>query len=258
MAALAADRNTPRTDRDLKVLGVAAAVKIFAGSIACRNAAGYAVKGATALGLRGVGRAEEQVDNSAGAAGDKTVRIRAGVFRFANSAAGDAIADGDIGKVCYVVDDQTVAKTSGSGTRSPAGIVTEVDPQGVHVLFDEEMLAGYLANNKLFVQARVETLVGANTYYSVAPVAGRVTKIWSVSEGVLTTGDATLTGKIGATAITNGVITITQAGSAAGDVDSATPTALNVVAAGDALAVTVGGTNATASKAQVFFEITRD
>ena len=35
----------------------------------------------------------------------------------------DAIAQADVGKVCFIVDDQTVAKTNGGNTRSPAGIV---------------------------------------------------------------------------------------------------------------------------------------
>jgi hypothetical protein len=256
MAALTADRNTPQLHGDIKRMGVAA-VKIFAGSIVCRDASGYATKGQTALGLRGAGIALEQVDNSAGQAGDKAIEVREGVFRFDNSAAGDAITAADIGKVCYVVDDHTVAKTDGSGTRSPAGIVAGVDGVGVHVQFAEELLAAITSLNKVYVQALVTTLVGAGVYRAVAPVAGRVTKIWSITEGALTVGDATLTAKIGATAITGGVITIAQASSAAGDIDSAAPTANNAVAPGDGLSVTVGGSNETASRAVVIFEITR-
>lgn len=108
---------------------------------------------------------------------------------------------------------------------------------------------------RALVQARVATLVGSGTYWTVSPVAGRVTKVWSVTEGALTVGNATLTAKINGTGMTTGVITVTQAGSAAGDVDSAEPSALNAVAIGDRLAVTVGGTNETASAANVLFEI---
>ena len=72
----------------------------------------------------------------------------------------------------------------------------------------------------------------------------------------LATGDATLTGKIGANAITNGVITITQAGSAAGDVDSATPSAAKTVAAGDVISFTGGGTSDATSTATVSLLIT--
>ena len=38
--------------------------------------------------------------------------------RFANSAAADAITLADVGADCYMVDDQTVAKTHGGNTRS--------------------------------------------------------------------------------------------------------------------------------------------
>lgn len=255
--ALTQDRNTPRLDGEFKSLGAAAQL-IYGGALVCRNAAGYAAKGAAALGMHGVGRAEERVDNSGGSPGDLSIRVREGVFRYANSAAADEITIAEIGKVAYVVDDQTVAKTSGPGTRSPAGIIVGVDELGVHVLLNEGVLAAYLAGRRFLVPVRVATLVGANVYRALSPFAGRVVKIWSVIEGVLTTGDATLTAKINGAAIITGVITITQAGSAAGDKDSCVPTAANVVAEGDELSLTVGGTNATATVANVMFEIERD
>jgi hypothetical protein len=257
MTALSADRNTPRLEGDRRV-GSAAAVKIFAGALVMRDASGFITKGQTALGLRGAGRAERAVDNSAGSAGDRDVPYRAGLFRFVNSASADEITAADIGKLCYAVDDQTVAKTNGSNTRSAAGIVAGVDSLGIHVLVDETLLAAYLANRRVFVPLRIATLVGSNVYRTLAPVAGRVVKIWSITEGALTTGDATLTAKIGATAITGGVITITQSGSAAGDKDSAVPTAANITAVGDELSLTVGGSNATVTVANTVFEIEID
>lgn len=142
--ALTADRNTPRREGDI-IEGGAAAALIYAGALVMRNAAGYLTKGATATGSVGVGRAEEQVDNSGGAAGDLDIRVRAGVFRFNNSAAGDAITIAEIGDVCFIVDDETVAKTDGAATRSPAGFIHDVDAQGVWVRFDEAAMRAYLA-----------------------------------------------------------------------------------------------------------------
>jgi hypothetical protein len=52
-----------------------------------------------------------------------------------NSAAADLIAKADIGASCYVVDDQTVAKTNGGGARPRAGKVFDVDEYGVWVDF---------------------------------------------------------------------------------------------------------------------------
>ncbi len=45
----------------------------------------------------------------------------------------------DIGKLCFIVDDCTVAKTNGSATRSRAGTVEDVDASGVCVRLDEAL-----------------------------------------------------------------------------------------------------------------------
>lgn len=141
MAALTSDRNTARKTGDDRVGPVAASTAIFAGAMLMRNAAGYLVEGQTATGLVGVGRAEEQIDNGSGSNGDLNVTYRAGVFAFANSASTDEITFADVGGVCYAVDDQTVAKTDGSSSRSPAGIIDSVDVNAVWVRFDEALTA---------------------------------------------------------------------------------------------------------------------
>ncbi|MEL7754009.1 hypothetical protein VO57_008850 [Citromicrobium bathyomarinum] len=141
--ALSADRNTPRAEGAI-LRSPAAASLIYAGALVMRNAAGYVTKGATATGSVGVGRAEQRVDNSGGSAGDLSVNVRPGTFRFNNSASTDAITIAEIGDVCFIVDDETVAKTDGSGTRSPAGFVADIDDQGVWVRFDEALTRVYV------------------------------------------------------------------------------------------------------------------
>jgi len=135
-AALTADRDTHKKDGLSLNLGVAAAKKIYKGSLVARDANGNATPGAVATTLLGVGRAEETVDNSSGGAGDESVTIRKGIFKFGNSAAADEITNAEIGASCYIVDDQTVAKTDGTGTRSVAGTVYDVDSDGVWVKFE--------------------------------------------------------------------------------------------------------------------------
>lgn len=139
MAPLTKDRNTPQSLGDRRSAGVAATAILFAGSMICRNAAGFTVSGATATGLVGIGVAQARADNSAGADGDETVLYEAGIWQFANSAGGDEITDAEVGDLCFVVDDQTVAKTSATSTRSPAGIIDHVDATGVWVRFDEAL-----------------------------------------------------------------------------------------------------------------------
>ncbi len=139
MTALTTDRSTPRRERGTKQGGVAATVQIFQGALVMRNAAGYLTKGQMATGLVGVGRAEQNVLGGA-SAGDVSLTVREGVYPFANSASTDQITIAQIGKLCYAVDDQTVAKTDNSGARSPAGIVEDIDPNGqVWVRLDEAL-----------------------------------------------------------------------------------------------------------------------
>ncbi len=134
---LAAGRNTNVMLGELREQPVGAGTRIFRGALVMRNAAGFVVRGATATG---VGVAEEDVDNTAGANGADMVRYRQGqVARFKNSAAGDLIAQADVGLPCWIVDDEQVAKTNGTNLRSRAGIVEAVDALGVWVRFDEAL-----------------------------------------------------------------------------------------------------------------------
>lgn len=142
MVALTADRNTPLKSGDLRVGQVGAATKIFKGAIIMRNAAGYLIKGATAVGSFGAGVAQTLVDNTAGANGALSVSWRPGVAYLANQP-GDLCLVTDIGAKCWIVDDQTVAKTNGTATRSPAGVIEDVDANGVWVRFDEALNRAY-------------------------------------------------------------------------------------------------------------------
>lgn len=133
MAALSADRNTPARDAVEFEFPVAASTKLYAGGIACVNSSGYLTKGAASTTLKCVGITVQTADNSAGAAAAINGKVRRGCFRFANSASGDLIALADVGADCYIVDDQTVAKTNGSSSRSVAGKIRDVDAIGVWV-----------------------------------------------------------------------------------------------------------------------------
>jgi hypothetical protein len=134
MTALAAERATLALENGLIIQDypVLTATTIYKGSIVAVNAAGYAVPGSVATTQIAIGRCSETVVNS-GASGAKKVKVEAGVFKYDNSAAADAIAQAEVGDFCYIVDDQTVAKTSGTSTRSRAGRIVGVDAGGVWV-----------------------------------------------------------------------------------------------------------------------------
>ena len=135
MTAATRPRNTPARDGTRFGRRVAAGARIQQGTIVAL-AAGLAAPATTALGLVADGRARSSVDNTGGAAGAVTIEVDKGTFLFASAAGGDLIGDGDIGHLAYLVDDQTVAKTDGGGTRSVAGKIMDVDASGVWVRFD--------------------------------------------------------------------------------------------------------------------------
>ena len=139
MPAATADRNADMREGRLVAVPIAGGALIRAGVLVAVNANGLAVEGKTEADLTYIGRSEQYVDNSAGADGAMSVRVRRGVaFKWAN-AADDAVTQASFGKPCFIEDNQTVAKTNGAtantaATRSQAGIVLGVDAEGVWVL----------------------------------------------------------------------------------------------------------------------------
>jgi len=122
MAALTEDRNTKLTEGKIFSYPVAASTKIYAGSLVALNSSGYAVPASDTAGLRVVGRAEEQVDNSTGSNGDKSVQVREGIFLFA----GSGLTDADVGKNALVSDDQTIS-VAPTTNNIFAGVIKKVE-----------------------------------------------------------------------------------------------------------------------------------
>lgn len=136
MAALTADRDTKEMQHPASMINepavAADSTQFFKGGMLVLDQAdGKVKKGTTATGRIALGRCEENV--LTGVSNTRTVKAKSGIFKWGNSAAADAIAADDIGKDCFIVDDQTVALTDGTGTRSKAGTVVAVDSDGVWV-----------------------------------------------------------------------------------------------------------------------------
>lgn len=112
---------------------VAAATRIYQGSAVALNTSGNLVPASADASLRVIGVAEEEADNSAGSAGDLTVAPRRGTFPFDNSGTTAAVTAADIGRPCFAVDDNTVARHSAMGTRPIMGIVMGVEDGKVFV-----------------------------------------------------------------------------------------------------------------------------
>lgn len=125
MAALSKNRKT--SERVPALRQFEAAAKIYTGALVALNSAGKAVPASDTAGLTVIGRAELTAESG------KMVTVKTGCFRFGNSASTAEIKATEIGKVCYVADDQTVSKTGGTNN-IVAGLVFDVDKKGVWVL----------------------------------------------------------------------------------------------------------------------------
>ena len=137
MTAMTESRRVRTRKGEIYSRGVAANAVIFQGALVCLSG-GLAVPASTALNLIPDGVAREVADNSGGA--DSAIKVETmpqEVYVF-NSAGADEVTIADIGSDCFLVDDQTVAKTDGGGTRSVAGKVKDVDDRGVLLRFGIE------------------------------------------------------------------------------------------------------------------------
>jgi len=112
---------------------IKANVRIFKGAIVGLDSAGRAMPGDTIANgcVKVVGKASATYDNRTGsvlggAAGAVDVEVEFGVFQWVSAGGGDEIVADDVGKVAFVVDDQTVALTNDTDTRAIAGLITEV------------------------------------------------------------------------------------------------------------------------------------
>ena len=86
--------------------------------------------------------------------------------------------------------------------------------------------------NDYFLHAAIADISTASSTFVPVPDGGKVIKIITALQGAIGTANAAITFEIGGVAITGGAITVTQSGSAAGDIDTAEPTAANEVSRG--------------------------
>jgi hypothetical protein len=138
---------------------------IYQGALVMMDTSGYARPGAATAGCFGVGRARSNGGlgswANTGSDGDETVDVDEGVFGFDNSASADEITSAHVGAVAYIVDDETVALTSNSGARPPAGIIRRVEGGQVYVEMSAEIGRRIFGSGGVFVSSE-QTGTGAN------------------------------------------------------------------------------------------------
>ena len=129
MTALSGPRATPSRDGKRWRFAALSGNEPKKGALVMINSSGVARAGATATGMKGVGVAiTDQVEDPG------FVTVERGHWLMKNSASTDEITAADYGNDCWIVDDQTVAKTGALvesvATRSVAGKIRGVTATG--------------------------------------------------------------------------------------------------------------------------------
>lgn len=227
---------------------VATGKQVYPGAFVASDASGNMVAASDATAVLSLGVACQGVLGD----GTLTCRYDQGIHR-AVAGTNPPLA-GDKGKLCYFQDDQTLTMTPGTLV---AGTVYKVDSLGPQVLIGAGLKGS--SGGRTYLTLLLADLVSADAsvYHIASPVAGKITGLrTSLQAHALAGGNATVTGKIGSTAITGGVVTMLNAGSAIGDTATATPTAANAVVAGSDINFTIGGTQTnTAAQGVLIIEI---
>lgn len=239
MTALSKDTNRTTREGVFVSAGVKASSVIYAGSVVVLLA-GVAIAGRAAttraeLSTMIVAGVAAGAVTGGAADGDETVTIDRRPAKLANSSSGDALTAADIGSLCFLADDNTVAKTIGGGARPIAGEVMAVDTDGVWVDFTKAC-----SPRRIYLQAAInetDTLAGTSAEL-VSPVVGAITQMQTIVQKAVTTG-GDVTAAVGTTAVVGLACTIADAATK-GSVVTDTPTlgdATTIVAVGSRIQV---------------------
>ena len=141
------------------------------------------------------------------------------------------------------------------------------EPKGVAAASADQI---YIANgsssgawtagdNNIYLFGTINDVSTAASFWLPSPCTGVITKVHTIINGAIATADAVLTFEIGGSLITDGAsnnLTITQSGSAAGDVDTMNPTGARTLAIGSKLEMITAGASTNTIIAQIVFTVT--
>lgn len=111
--------------------------------------------------------------------------------------------------------------------------------------------------NDYFLTATLADVSAASSVNIAVPDDGKIIKIISVLGGAITTANAAVTSSINGTAVTGGGFTVAHTSSAAGDIDTAEPTAANNVSEGQFITITSDGGSSTSQPIEITVIIRR-
>lgn len=104
-----------------------------------------------------------------------------------------------------------------------------------------QLVESEISNKTEYFSVTFVDISTAGSIYAVIPFSGTLTKVWTAIDGAITGGDAEFTISIDGTTVSPGTLTIANSGSAAGDIDSVTPTSSNTASEGSLLKIESNG-----------------
>jgi hypothetical protein len=151
MTALDAARNPEilQTPRLWRTFGCEDEKVIYPGALVVLNTDGYLEPATTSTSITAVGFATPKaqqmrdgvVDTTGTDAGDMECEVDSGIGLLKSSADADEITANDIGKDCYIVDDQTVALTAGGTLQVTEATLTFNGTDEVGLFIDGVLVA---------------------------------------------------------------------------------------------------------------------
>ena len=109
--------------------------------------------------------------------------------------------------------------------------------------------------NKVFLTYVIDDVSTAGSHWVAPGIAGDIAKITTVISGAISGADAVLTLEIAGTLVTTSAVTIANSGSAAGDIDTASPSAAKTITTGQAIEIITDGASTGVVKCTVVIEM---
>ncbi len=143
---------------------------------------------------------------------------------------------------------------TGADLHEPKGVAS-ANADDIYIANGSGSGAWTAADNNIYLSVTMADVSTAGSVWIPSPCVGNITKIQTIINGAIGTSDVVISSEINGTAVTNGNVTITQSGSAAGDVDSSSPSANRTLAIGDKLEAITNGASTNTIIATIMYTI---
>ena len=112
------------------------------------------------------------------------------------------------------------------------------------------------ADNNIYLQLELDDISTASSTWIPSPCTGTISKIQTILHGAISGSDSVITCELNGTLVTSSSITVAQSSSAAGDVDSSTPSGANTLAVGTKIEIITSGASTNAIRLSIVLTIT--